>query len=429
VEATRKVGIAAQGVEVSEVAARYGREELGLPVRDGRFEATEFAAGNYGLFESALAYERDHTPPEVVTNPAPMASKTPIEMSFKWVNEPSVVYYTLDGSAPNTGSNKWERQRLRGPGENFTFSQTTLVRWLAIDIAGNASTGQARFAVDTNAPTTSMSLAPAAIGGFYKNPSVTLTADDDFAGGGAGVDKTEYSLDGGPTQVYSAPFAVSGDGTHSVAFFSTDLAGNVEATKTETFQIDATKPTISIVRPAGTYALDQVVNAEYTCADALSGVASCDGTVARGSQFDTSSVGTKPFKVDAADNAGNTSSLARTYEVIWANYRGFFQPVDNGVLNLANAGSAIPVKFTLGADYGLDIMAEGYPKSVQVACSATAPTDAIEETVTAGGSSLQFAEGQYHYVWKTLKAWEGTCRQLVVKLRDNTEHRASFKFK
>ena len=64
-----------------------------------------------------------------------------------------------------------------------------------------------------------------------------------------------------------------------------------------------------------------------------------------------------------------------------------------------------------------------------VACSATAPVDAIEETVAAGGSSLSFGGGRYIYVWKTDKTWGGTCRQLVVKLHDNTEHRVTFRFK
>ena len=35
---------------------------------------------------------------------------------------------------------------------------------------------------------------------------------------------------------------------------------------------------------------------------------------------------------------------------------------------------------------------------------------------------------QYTYVWKTNKAWAGTCRQLVVKLDDGTYHRANFNF-
>jgi len=55
--------------------------------------------------------------------------------------------------------------------------------------------------------------------------------------------------------------------------------------------------------------------------------------------------------------------------------------------------------------------------------------DDIEQTVTAGSSSLSYGGGQYNYVWKTDKSWAGTCRQLVVKLIDGTIHYANFKFK
>ena len=56
--------------------------------------------------------------------------------------------------------------------------------------------------------------------------------------------------------------------------------------------------------------------------------------------------------------------------------------------------------------------------------------DAVEETVTAGGSSLTYDAGadQYIYVWKTEKSWNG-CRQLVIQLKDGTYHRANFQFK
>ncbi len=36
---------------------------------------------------------------------------------------------------------------------------------------------------------------------------------------------------------------------------------------------------------------------------------------------------------------------------------------------------------------------------------------------------------RYTYVWKTNKAWNGTCRQLVLKLDDGSIHRAKFKFR
>jgi YVTN family beta-propeller protein len=112
-------------------------------------------------------------------------------------------------------------------------------------------------------------------------------------------------------------------------------------------------------------------------------------------------------------------------------FSGFFRPVDNTpTLNLAKAGSAIPVKFSLGGEKGLSIFATGYPKSQNVNCDTSTP-DAIEETVTAGSSSLSYdpIADQYVYVWKTDKAWAGTCRQLMVRLDDLTDHVANFKFK
>jgi hypothetical protein len=114
------------------------------------------------------------------------------------------------------------------------------------------------------------------------------------------------------------------------------------------------------------------------------------------------------------------------------NFSGFFQPVDNlPTLNTVNAGKAIPVKFRLGGNQGLEILAAGYPMSQQIACASNAPLDAIEQTVAAGGSSLSYdpATDTYTYIWKTDSSWKNTCRQLIVKLSDGTEHRASFKFK
>jgi hypothetical protein len=111
-------------------------------------------------------------------------------------------------------------------------------------------------------------------------------------------------------------------------------------------------------------------------------------------------------------------------------FTGFFQPVDNNpAVNKAKAGSAIPVKFSLGGDQGLDIFAAGYPVTKSATCDLSS-SDLIEETVTAGGSSLTYdpVTAQYTYVWKTNKAWAGTCRQLVVGLNDGTTHTAWFNF-
>lgn len=115
------------------------------------------------------------------------------------------------------------------------------------------------------------------------------------------------------------------------------------------------------------------------------------------------------------------------WDYLWT---GFFQPVDNALTyNRVKAGSAIPIKFSLGCDQGLEILESGYPKSGQVACN-TASTGGIESTVTAGGSGLSYdpVANQYIYVWKTDKAWASTCRVLNVKLADGTSHYAYFTF-
>ena len=52
------------------------------------------------------------------------------------------------------------------------------------------------------------------------------------------------------------------------------------------------------------------------------------------------------------------------------------------------------------------------------------PRDPEQGTLTYDASN-----DQYKYVWKTDKAWKGSCRQLVVKLADGTTHVAGFQFK
>jgi hypothetical protein len=118
---------------------------------------------------------------------------------------------------------------------------------------------------------------------------------------------------------------------------------------------------------------------------------------------------------------------------LWGyDFTGFFQPVDNTpTLNVAKAGSGIPVKFSLGGNQGLDIFKAGYPKVTTVSCSTSAPEDVIETTVTAGGSSLQYDStvNQYSYIWKTSSSWAGTCQKFELGLNDGSTHTFLVEFK
>lgn len=134
--------------------------------------------------------------------------------------------------------------------------------------------------------------------------------------------------------------------------------------------------------------------------------------------------------ITVADKDGGTSTPATSVTQVLYDWNGFFQPVENlGIVNTAKAGSSIPVKFSLGGNYGLNILAPGYPMAKLIPCT-TSTVDAIEETVTAGGSGLQYdaVANQYIYVWKTDRAWANQCRQLVVKLLDGVERKADFRF-
>ena len=116
------------------------------------------------------------------------------------------------------------------------------------------------------------------------------------------------------------------------------------------------------------------------------------------------------------------------------NWSGFFSPVDNEDVNIAKAGRAIPLKFSLDGYQGLEseIFATDYPKSIRIKCLET--DDFVPDelpTVAAGKSSLSYNADadQYIYVWKTLKIWAGTCRKLVILLNDGTSLEADFTFK
>ena len=112
-------------------------------------------------------------------------------------------------------------------------------------------------------------------------------------------------------------------------------------------------------------------------------------------------------------------------------FSGFFAPIANPPqLNRVKAGSSVPMKFSLGGDYGVDIVAAAYPQSVEIDCDSGA-TGAGTATATAGGSALAYdAElDQYVYVWQTDATWAGTCRRFVLRLDDGSEHFADFRLR
>ena len=81
------------------------------------------------------------------------------------------------------------------------------------------------------------------------------------------------------------------------------------------------------------------------------------------------------FGTDNAFEASFSAPAGGGEETVY-DFDGFYSPVNNKdaqgnyVLNKAKAGSAIPVKFSLGGDYGLDVFETGFPKSQVIACDS-----------------------------------------------------------
>jgi hypothetical protein len=98
---------------------------------------------------------------------------------------------------------------------------------------------------DVTPPVTICSLAGDLVGSNYTSDvTVTLTATDDSSG----VNYTMYKVDGGTWTTYTVPFVVSGNGDHTVAYYSVDKAGNTEIEKSTPFTI---KYTIEITIKGG----------------------------------------------------------------------------------------------------------------------------------------------------------------------------------
>ena len=248
----------------------------------------------------------------------------------------------------------------------------------------------------------------------------TGSVDPNLGDGSSGSGVASYS----PSRTFNTT------GTYTYSGQAEDAAGNVSEIVTGTVSVDAAPPTITVASPmATTYNLDQSVVVSFSCADIESGIASCAGTTGNGNLLDTSTVGTKTFTVIATDNVGQSVETTVMYEVIY-DFSGFFAPVNNPPsVNSVKAGRSIPVRFSLTGDQGLAIFGSD-PVSQKVVCDASAPIGEIEVAETAGASGLSYdaADDQYTYVWKTDKAWAGTCRQLVVTLDDGTQHIAQFAF-
>jgi uncharacterized repeat protein (TIGR01451 family) len=264
-------------------------------------------------------------------------------------------------------------------------------------------------------------------------PTITLNGDDQMT-----VECGTFTDPGATATVCGNPVTVNVSGTvpnvpgtYTITYSATANGFTSEATRIVTVQ-DTVAPVITLnganpmTVPFASVFTDPGATASDGCAGNLTSAIVVTGSV------DTNTVGFYALTYTVSDPSGHSDTKVRTVEVLPYNFTGFFAPIDNPpVFNEMKAGQAAPVKFSLGGNQGLNIFAAGSPSSVQISCTSGDPILPVEETETAGSSSLTYdsASDRYKYTWKTETSWKNTCRQLTVTLRDGTVHTAKFKFK
>ena len=167
----------------------------------------------------------------------------------------AVTYYTLDGSAQQSGTSV-----------AISTEGTHTLQFWSVDNAGNTETAKTVLVkIDKTPPTINHTQSPAPNANGWNNADVTVTF-------------TCADIGGSGVATCTAPQTVTTEGQNQpVPGTAADNAGN-SATDPATVSIDKTAPTISAAADraangSGWYNADVVIG--FTCDDALSGVKSC----------------------------------------------------------------------------------------------------------------------------------------------------------
>ena len=147
------------------------------------------------------------------------------------MNKPGTIYYTTNGTNPTTSSSVYSKP--------LSISTTTVLKYLAVDLAGNKSPIYTQsYTIDKVVPTASAN----PTGGLYNTTkSVTLTMSEPG---------TIYYTTNGTTPTttstkYSGPITISS--TTTLKFLAIDTAGNKSPIYTQIYTIDKIPPTAMLI--------------------------------------------------------------------------------------------------------------------------------------------------------------------------------------
>jgi hypothetical protein len=208
---------------------------------------------------------------------------------------------------------------INGDGPSFSVSSDGVYTLTAsaTDQAGNTSTASGTIKLDSTPPDLSVKpAAPDGANGWYVSPALVTATDSDAT---SGLASTQVQVDGGAWQGGSS-FSEATDGTHTLIFRATDVAGNTTTADPVTVLVDRTPPVPDVsLDPTSPNGLNGWYTAPVTVtansSDGTSGIAS-QGVSLDSSTWTPSlmisSDGTSTVQVTATDKAGNTASTNKT---------------------------------------------------------------------------------------------------------------------
>ena len=179
----------------------------------------------------------DSTPPSVT------GSVAPVPNSAGWNKGPVTVTWTATDDSGSATTPDPTTVSTEGANQTITSAQSC-------DPSGNCATGTVKVSIDSTKPTsTATSACGTGTDAFCAGTSanIKLTATDD----NSGVDSIHAQIDGSTQQDFSGASATlavplgNSSGTHVITYWSTDVAGNVEAVNTLNLNYDNVAPTVS----------------------------------------------------------------------------------------------------------------------------------------------------------------------------------------
>ncbi len=179
-------------------------------------------AGTTTSTPAAIGPVTDTTAPVTTTSADGMWHQGPVSVTLTPVDTLSGVadtFYTLNGGGTQT---------YGGPFDITAEGTTTVDYWSEDNLGAVEPPNTVLVKIDNTDPNTTDDH----VGSYTGNATVTLTPTDALSG----VASTHYVLDGGALRT-GTTVTTAVQGAHSLAYSSTDAAGNVEATTTVGFAV------------------------------------------------------------------------------------------------------------------------------------------------------------------------------------------------